>query len=154
MFPRREPKCKVLLNNSEMSEKQIKKMYAESDVYASATRGEGFGLTIAKAALSGLPLIVPNCGGHLDFCSDYSYRVKCYTSPIHNMPWYWYTNRDMYLYTVDHNSLKRTLRQAYEDWKTTKLERMGALGREYAEKALSTDTAEKGIRNIMRRLDE
>jgi glycosyltransferase involved in cell wall biosynthesis len=47
----------------------LPKLYGMADVFISATRGEGFGIPIAEAMASGNLVIVPNKGGHMDFCN-------------------------------------------------------------------------------------
>lgn len=46
----------------------LPRIYNKADVFVTATRGEGFGLPIAEAMSCGLVTIVPDKGGHTDFC--------------------------------------------------------------------------------------
>ncbi len=50
-------------------------LYKNGDVYVYPTRLEGIGLTIAEAACSGLPVIVPNCPPMNEFCSIHNGRL-------------------------------------------------------------------------------
>lgn len=50
-------------------------LYEKGDVYVYPTRLEGIGLTIAEAACSGLPVIVPNCPPMNEFCSKQNGRL-------------------------------------------------------------------------------
>jgi len=62
-------KCKVYLVHGNMTEGEMVSLYSHPQIHAlaTATHGEGFGLPIFEAAYSGLPIIAPNWGGHLDF---------------------------------------------------------------------------------------
>ncbi|MBC7472964.1 MAG: glycosyltransferase family 4 protein [Candidatus Sericytochromatia bacterium] len=46
------------------------KIYTACNCYVHPYRGEGFGMPIFEAMASGLPVIVPNYGAVLDFCTD------------------------------------------------------------------------------------
>jgi len=61
------PKFHILHGN--MSSDEIAGLYKLESVKAlvSLTRGEGFGLPILEAAASGIPVVVTNWSGHLDF---------------------------------------------------------------------------------------
>lgn len=51
----------------EYSVEQMAELYATSHVFVSLHRGEGFGLHIAEAMISGMLVILSGCGGCLDF---------------------------------------------------------------------------------------
>ena len=52
-----------------MTKKELAGLYKHKDIkcYVSLTRAEGFGLPIIEAAASGLPIVVTNYSGHLEF---------------------------------------------------------------------------------------
>lgn len=56
--------------NEKLSEEEIAGLYTAADCLVHPYRGEGFGLPIAEALSSELPVIVTNYGAALDFCND------------------------------------------------------------------------------------
>ena len=64
------PSCPpIQVIEEELSPGQILDLYARSDCFVSATRGEGFGLPMAEAMLQDVPVIVSSATGHADFCN-------------------------------------------------------------------------------------
>lgn len=70
----------VLLLEADLSDEQLKSLYQQCDVLIAPSRCEGFGLPMAEAMLSGLPVITTGWSGQLDFCTpetswliDYSF---------------------------------------------------------------------------------
>ncbi len=66
---RKGPGPRFYLLHGDMSELEVAALYRSPQVKAlvSLTRGEGFGLPILEAAVSGLPVIAIDWSGHLDF---------------------------------------------------------------------------------------
>jgi glycosyltransferase involved in cell wall biosynthesis len=58
------------LIDDELTEVEVASLYRSCDVLVHPYRGEGFGLPIAEAMASGLPVVVTNYGACLDFCDD------------------------------------------------------------------------------------
>ena len=60
---------KISFVHGNMTSEEINALYAHPKVkiYASATRGEGYGLPLIEAAASGLPIVVTGWSGHLEF---------------------------------------------------------------------------------------
>ena len=114
--------CKVIVIPKVIPEEEINWLYEQSHVFALATRGEGFGLTIAEATMSGLPVVVPDAGGHLDYLKNYKnkYFFKGCWSPYHSIPGY---SCNMNWYEPDIISIRKSLRNAYNDWTAGRLSR-------------------------------
>ncbi len=51
-------------------ERQLAALYYYAHCFVLPTRGEGFGMPMLEAMATGLPVIVTDYGGHLDFCND------------------------------------------------------------------------------------
>ncbi len=66
----------VQVHTQPLSEEDLQHMHAASDCFVTATRGEGWGLPIFEAALSGKTIIAPRHGGHADFL-----RVDTFPDP-------------------------------------------------------------------------
>ena len=65
----KDRKCKVYLMHGDMTSAEINSLYQHPKIkyMVSLTHGEGYGLPLFEAAYNGMPLIVPEWGGHLDF---------------------------------------------------------------------------------------
>tara|TARA_A100001515_G_scaffold125947_1_gene110969 strand:- start:8970 stop:10943 length:1974 start_codon:yes stop_codon:yes gene_type:complete len=114
----------IILIADFLQEDLIKWLYEISDVYATATKGEGFGLTIFESILNGLPAIVPAEGGHIDYINPHSNyltsgRFDCVnsTNPAYSPDSEWFQ--------IDYKSLRANLRQAYNDWKAGEIKSKG-----------------------------
>jgi len=148
------PKCTLSLIPFKIPEKEMVSLYHNCDVYITTTRGEGFGLPIAKAALSGKPLIVPNRGGHNYFVPDSSYKIQTFTSAIsdNDMPVQFYTNSNMHLFQCDFISIKEQMRRCYNDYKSGKLSQIGELTRKHVSEFLNSDTCFKILKENLQEL--
>jgi len=68
--PKDERPC-VMITDQPISQQQlIKEIYQQGDVFVSATMGEAFNLPVAEALSCGLPAIVTNFGGQIDFVDN------------------------------------------------------------------------------------
>jgi glycosyltransferase involved in cell wall biosynthesis len=73
----------IALKDEVWTTAQLEAALASAHVYASLHRSEGFGLTLAEAALAGVPLVVTNWSGNADFCSpDECYPVDYELTPV------------------------------------------------------------------------
>lgn len=67
----------ILYINHDLTPEEVAALYTACDCLVHPYRGEGFGLPIAEAMGSGLPVIVTNHGACLDFCAeDTAYLVE------------------------------------------------------------------------------
>lgn len=68
---------KVHLVHGNMTSKEMAALYKTNSIkgYFSATRGEGYGLPLVDAAASGVPVVVTDWSGHLDFLGDSFLKV-------------------------------------------------------------------------------
>lgn len=60
----------VEIIEDDLSDADLKALYLHCDVLVAPSRAEGFGLPLAEAMLSGLPVITTRWSGALDFCDD------------------------------------------------------------------------------------
>ena len=140
------PKCKVSLKTGYCTQLEIKSFYENADVFCLPTRGEGFGLTIAQALLSGVPCIVPDLGGHIDFLDkENNYFIKSSYEPPYNMPFYTYSCTDMKYVEPSLSSTREQLRLAYNDWKSGKLEQKGIKSKEFTKNFLNEEKIFKSV---------
>lgn len=84
----------VQIIEGDISDAQLKHLYASCHALVAPSRAEGFGLPLAEAMLVGLPVITTAWGGQLDFCNeqtawlvDYQF-VRAQTHfHLHNSVW-------------------------------------------------------------------
>lgn len=60
----------VQVIEDDLPDDALKALYQHCQVLVAPSRAEGFGLPLAEAMLSGLPVITTAWGGQLDFCND------------------------------------------------------------------------------------
>ncbi len=134
------PKCKVSLKTGFVDKKEIKSYYEKADVYCSPSRGEGFGMTIAQAALSGIPCIVPDLGGHIDYLDpNNTYWIKSIFEPVYDLSYNIYSSIDMNFIEPELKSTRNQLRKAYNNWKTDKLNSVSDEYKTFTRNYLSED---------------
>jgi len=60
----------VLIIEDDLSDSRLQALYKQCHALVAPSRAEGFGLPLAEAMLSGIPVITTGWGGQLDFCSE------------------------------------------------------------------------------------
>jgi glycosyltransferase involved in cell wall biosynthesis len=60
----------VVVIESDLDDAQLKVLYEQCHVFVAPSRAEGFGLPIALALVSGLPVVATAWGGHTDYCDE------------------------------------------------------------------------------------
>jgi glycosyltransferase involved in cell wall biosynthesis len=97
---------------------QLVDLLASHDCFVFPSRGEGFGMTPLEAMNVGLPVIIPNAHGIAEYFDDrYCYEIGCDMSKAI----YYrkdYDQHDLGLwYEPKIKSVRRQMRQAFNDWK-------------------------------------
>jgi len=69
----------VVIIEDDLSDAELKALYQQCDVLVAPSRAEGYGLPMAEAMLSGMPVITTGWGGQLDFCNPQSSWLVDYT---------------------------------------------------------------------------
>tara|TARA_R110002074_G_scaffold336251_1_gene506701 strand:- start:142 stop:564 length:423 start_codon:yes stop_codon:yes gene_type:complete len=108
-----------------MTSQEIAALYSHSKVklYVSATRGEGYGLPLIEAAVTGLPIVATGWSGHLQFLNREKFGFVDYTMTeisesrvdgrIFEKGFKWAEPLE--------DSFKKEIRKVYDDYKTAKL---------------------------------
>lgn len=114
----------IVLITDFLNKNQIQWIFDKSSIYATATRGEGFGLTLFESALNKKPIVAPSCGGHVDYLdAEYTYFVDgMFDCCLTNDPTY---SQNSLWFETNINSLREQLRTAYNDWKEGTLQQRG-----------------------------
>jgi len=84
----------VHIIEADVTDAELKRLYASCSALLAPSRAEGFGLPMAEAMLMGLPVVTTAWGGQLDFCNeqtawlvDYSFvRAQTHFN-LHNSVW-------------------------------------------------------------------
>jgi glycosyltransferase involved in cell wall biosynthesis len=117
-----QPKCTIKYWYGDITRDQLQNLYGEADLFALATRGEGFGLTIAEALLNGKRVLVPDKGGHVDYIHKNNYWIKSRLETLRCAGWSVNYSSEFKLIEPDFEDTRVKLRQAYNDFKNSKQE--------------------------------
>jgi glycosyltransferase involved in cell wall biosynthesis len=114
-----------------LEETQVAALYRSCDALVLPYRGEGFGLPIAEAMASGLPVIVTGRGAAMDFVrEDWAYLIPSRTVPVPAPQGFTPGRAGFWLEEPDPAALAALLRQAYQD--PAGRRDKGRRGRDYA----------------------
>ncbi|TPJ80188.1 glycosyltransferase [Mesorhizobium sp. B2-6-2] len=118
------PRVQIIMEDFDNS--RLKALYESCNVLVAPSRAEGFGLPLAEAMVSGLPVITTGWGGQLDFCEpettwlvDYQFELARTHFGLSDSVWA----------AADVGHLADTMREAFELPKQ-ELKRRAALGRQ------------------------
>lgn len=102
--------------SDDLDERQVAALYRSCDALVLPYRGEGFGLPIAEAMASGLPVIVTGRGAGMDFVrGDCAYLIPSRTVPVQGPPGFTPGPAGFWLEEPDPAALAELMRQAYGD---------------------------------------
>jgi len=144
------PKCQIKLWWGGITSKQIDNLYQNIDLYATTTRGEGFGLTIAEALMKAKRVVVPEQGGHLDYIHESNYFIKSRWESLRCAGWSRNYSSEMKLVEPDFEDTRLQLRKAYEDFTNKKQE--WANKQEVSQKFTMDYLSENKIKNSLERV--
>jgi glycosyltransferase involved in cell wall biosynthesis len=100
---------------------QLVDLLASHDCFVFPSRGEGFGMTPLEAMNVGMPVIIPNAHGIAEYFDNrYCYEIECAMSKA---VYYRedYDQHDLGLwYEPKIESVRKQMRQAFNDWKAGK----------------------------------
>jgi len=133
----------------------LPEVYRCADVYVSPTRGEAWGLPIIQAMSCGIPAIVPNWGGQMDYCnSKNSFLIDTLNFDIIddkvNLTVDFY--REQLFCSPDQNHFTSLLRYAYDH--PNEVQRKGKRAREEVSKYFTWERAGKRADKRLRKIYE
>lgn len=144
--------AEIELIDYDLTPYEMAALYRSCDALVHPYRGEGFGLPIAEAMASGLPVVVTNAGAALDFCDDTSaFLIPANSVPVPagglapNTTGYWWAEPDPV-------ALRSILRRVVTDPAGRRA--IAARGLERVRAELSWDTAAATIAERLRVLSE
>ena len=106
-------KCNVVLIDNILNKRQVNSIYKVSDAYVTCTKGEGFGLPIAEfLTLNNKPVVVPDKGGHLDFCAASNIFIESQYQPTKVTMNPHYSELEMKSIEVSMTSAREKMREA------------------------------------------
>jgi glycosyltransferase involved in cell wall biosynthesis len=65
-----QPRKVILVTEALPGDAELARLYHSAHCFVLPTRGEGFGMPVLEAMATGLPVIVTDYSGHLDFCNE------------------------------------------------------------------------------------
>jgi len=127
-------KAQVTLLYGLLSKSDMNFLYKNSNIFALFSKGEGFGLPIAESILHSTPVVVHDCGGHVDFVDpQYNFIVDTFKTPAYCTYFPNVYSCESNWYDTNILSARKELREAYEIWKNDPgaLRARGEKSREY-----------------------
>jgi glycosyltransferase involved in cell wall biosynthesis len=133
---------------NKLTKNELFSLYKQSDCFVLPTRGEGFGLPYAEAALCGNTVIATAFGGQTDFLNSlFSELIQYQLTPVSGMAWIPNYNAHMNWAEPDIMHLKRAMREMY----TTKMEKpqIYKMRQEYAQSYIAPRLSYKMIGQML-----
>lgn len=107
-------KCKIVVINQMLTKRELNSLYKITDVYATTTRGEGFGLPIVESLNYNNPVIAPDIGGHLDFLSpEETFFIDSTLEPVDSFDNELWSSYEGNWVEASINSTRKQLRKCY-----------------------------------------
>lgn len=100
--------------DTDLSKDEIYSLYKSCDCYVQVSRGEGFGLPVAEAMLSKIPVIVSPNSGLADFCNDSTALLVNFADSISKTHINNYGKELSLCFEPSQDSLEKRLREFYE----------------------------------------
>jgi glycosyltransferase involved in cell wall biosynthesis len=146
---RRDPEApEIEYRVEQLSERELTALYRSCQAFVLPYRGEGFGLPIAEAMASGLPVIVTGRGAATDFVrEDWAYVIPSRIQPLSRVDQFQPSQAGFWLEEPDAEALAALLRRAYENPEEGR--EKGRRARDYA---LSELRWERPVSSIINRL--
>ena len=99
-----------------LSDQKMQRLYDVSTIFSLTSYGEGFSLPTSEAVLTGMPVLCPDHGGHVDYISpDNRYFFEGFWDTVFDNPPY---DTDGMWYIPLISSIRDKLKLAYSDWKS------------------------------------
>lgn len=112
-----------------ITDAEFARLYNASDVFVSASSGEGFGLPLAEAAACGLPPIAPANSSQTELVKGHGWLVDCIDPEVY-VDYPSYVPTDNFYHPPDARSLLAKMEEAYAKPETR--EWLGKRAREFA----------------------
>ena len=127
----RYPKLNPILHPAE--DEHFAKLYSASDLYATASSGEGFGLPLIEAQSCGLPVLAPDNSSHTELVKGHGFLAECLDPDVYvDYPSYVPTSN---FYTPPNmKSFVAQMEFAYSEFKAGKEDSYRKAARKFAEK--------------------
>ena len=146
--------CKVrfIVINDILNKRDMDDIYSASSAFITCTRGEGFGLPLAEAAINGNIVLSPSLGGHIDFLSkkeNYFFDSTFEPAMLKNNIFSECMMSNWIESSV--NSVRRNARCAFELWTADRpvYNKRAKISSEYTKRYLSLDRCTERMRHAI-----
>ena len=118
---RERPEAKICAIDEMLDDDQMHQLYQKSSMLLFPTRGEGFGLPLAEAMVTGIPIVYTDWSSSSEVCegSSGNFPVKYYLDEAHSMLHHGYSVGSKYAVPLM-SSLMEGILTNYSAWKKNK----------------------------------